>query len=120
MTTKGKKSYWKNPEKARETVRRWRRNNPERKREIDRKARRKLKFLAFEAYGGMECKSCGTKEPDFLCLDHINNDGARCRREHGSGNTFFAWLKANGYPDIGLQILCYNCNNYKKINGKLP
>lgn len=76
-----------------------------------------LKNEIFMAYGGWVCKCCGETEKSFLSIDHINNDGAKMRREgvHGVSNQFYRWLKKNGYPD-GFQVLCMNCQWGKHIN----
>ncbi len=101
----------------------WQLRHPEKIREYNKKARRKLKTDALNAYSenGAHCFNCKTREIDFLCLDHIDNDGAKCRKLRGGGNSFFFWLRKNKYPKkLRLQVLCYNCNNYKKINKRLP
>lgn len=110
----------KNRGKVNAKKREWKKNNPEKQRQYDLKARQNLKRDAISAYsgGGYKCACCGESEMDFLCLDHINDNGSECRKKHGGGNTFFGWLRRNKYPDIGLQVLCYNCNNGKKIRGK--
>lgn|SRR3990167_2632035 len=61
------------------------------------------------------CVCCGEKEVLFLALDHINNDGAKHRKELktsknvASGHRIYKWAKDNNYPPI-FQILCHNCN----------
>ncbi len=53
----------------------------------------------------------------FLCVDHVNNDGAEHRKKTGSsGSQICVWLVNEGFPD-GFQILCYNCNFAKHLNG---
>lgn len=75
-----------------------------------------LKKAAFEAYGGCECKWCGEVDFQLLCLDHVNNDGSKHRKETGKGTSFYRWLKTHNYPS-GLQVLCWNCNMAKQFNG---
>ena len=65
---------------------------------------------------GRECVCCGESEVLFLCLDHVENDGAAHRREHGTGSKFMEWVVRNNYPS-GLQTLCWNCNAGKHLNG---
>jgi hypothetical protein len=60
------------------------------------------------------CACCGEAGLPFLCMDHINNDGAAHRKELRS-NVITTWLVKNGFPD-GFQVLCYNCNNGKRVN----
>lgn len=72
-----------------------------------------LKFDAITAYGG-ECAICGESYIECLTLDHSKNDGAKFRKEypklHG-GPTFYLWLRQRGFPqDLGLRVLCWNCN----------
>jgi hypothetical protein len=93
------------------------------RRERDKKLNKLLKIEAFKHYGGVRCICCGIEEPTFLSLDHINNNGAQHRKELGwasSGLNFYRWLKIHNYPDLGLQVLCHNCNIGKEINGVCP
>lgn len=71
------------------------------------------------AHYGRACKCCGETGDIFLCIDHVNNDGAAHRKEIGQGGAIFRWLKKNNYPD-GFQILCWNCNMAKQILGQCP
>ncbi|GAG17890.1 unnamed protein product, partial [marine sediment metagenome] len=76
-TKKEKQKYRKNPEKYRKAKRKWKKENPLRQKEIDRRSRRKLKVDALNAYSNNNprCICCNEKEIEFLCLDHINDDG---------------------------------------------
>lgn len=82
-----------------------------------------LRHEAIMAYGGYICKCCGITEPLFLTIDHVNNDGAKHRREigyktgngKGASSATVRWLKKNNYPE-GFQILCLNCNMGKERN----
>ena len=76
----------------------------------------KLKLRVFGAYGG-KCVCCGEKELIFLSIDHVNNDGARHRKEVASGQ-LYRWLEKNNFPP-NFQILCFNCNRAKYVNGGL-
>jgi hypothetical protein len=72
----------------------------------------------FEAYGGYKCKFCGETKKEFLTIDHINDDGARHRREIAKirpKTYFYKWLWENNFPD-GFQVLCRNCNWGKYID----
>ena len=99
----------------------FRRNNPEIVKEYSRKVDAKLRLEVFTHYGKgiLACVCCGEDTWEFLALDHMNNDGASQRREHGTGLRYFYWLKRNGWPE-GLQILCYNCNCAKAYYGICP
>ncbi len=74
---------------------------------------------AFNAYGGYRCSCCGEATPLFLHLDHIDNDGAKHRKETAgsAGTAFYQWLKKHNYPKGLLQVLCANCNTGKHRNG---
>lgn len=78
----------------------------------------KRKDLIFNHYGGYKCACCGESNKKFLTLDHINNDGAAHRKliKHNDGRAMFIWIMKNGFPPI-FQILCYNCNCGKNVNG---
>jgi hypothetical protein len=80
-----------------------------------REKRIENKLIAFNAYGGAKCVCCGETEFIFLTIDHINNNGNEHRMEIGKGS-IYPWLKANNYPK-GFQVLCFNCNQGKHING---
>lgn len=67
------------------------------------------------AYGGAICACCGETIEKFLVVDHINNDGAEHRRTIRR-NTINKWLKDNNFPP-GYQVLCFNCNMGKQLNG---
>ena len=114
-----RRKYGKSPEvKAKKSIRQkeWREANLEKRRENERKYgkkyRRKLKLMAIKNYGG-KCNCCGEKNPAFLSIDHINQNGAEHRKEIGTHIEI--WLRKNNYPR-GFQVLCFNCNWGKHIN----
>lgn len=76
------------------------------------KLRQKARVLF--KYGG-KCVCCGESEISFLTIDHING-GGEIHRRSGMSKESFAWLERNGFPD-GFQILCWNCNCGRQING---
>lgn len=84
-----------------------------------------VKTLVFMKYSGgdtFKCACCGETELTFLTLDHINNDGAAFRRHRfgkqtAAGYTTYSWLFKNGCPDdLGIQVLCANCQHGKRMN----
>lgn len=77
--------------------------------------KQELKREVMEAYGGPTCACCGETTETFLTIDHINNDGAKHRRIIGR-TSVNKWLKNNGFP-TGYQVLCFNCNMGKHLNG---
>lgn len=95
-------------------------------RENSKRAHRKLKDAALNAYGGPRCVCCGESLVEFLTIDHVNNDGAAHRREiftqsgrPGGGSNFYNWLRRNNYPS-GYRVLCYNCNCARGAYGYCP
>lgn len=78
----------------------------------------KLRDQVFAAYGGYKCACCGETQPKFLQIDHVDNDGAEHRRE--TGGSIYSWLKKNGFPQKGFQVLCANCNSAKGYYGRCP
>lgn len=84
--------------------------------------RARLKTEALNAYGNGLCACCGEPDERFLTLDHVNNDGAEHRRSlsiwgQSMGSVFYRRMKSLGYPnDPPLQVLCFNCNNGKRVN----
>lgn len=84
-----------------------------------RECNRKLRDEVFAAYGGYECNCCGETMPEFLQIDHVNNDGAEHRRQIKASGGIYSWLKRNGFPQ-GFQVLCANCNYAKGFYGYCP
>ena len=78
--------------------------------------RAKLKQETLRAYGDI-CICCGEKNPHFLTLDHINNDGKEHRKKFPTTMSLQVWLKKNNWPQKIIQILCFNCNIGKNQNG---
>ncbi|KKM68494.1 hypothetical protein LCGC14_1460340 [marine sediment metagenome] len=123
---------------ALERARKWRLDNPKRYKELNRvcgqrwykenkdqvcretRARYlRLKKIVVRKYGG-RCACCGVSELVFLAVDHVNNDGAKMRKEkvHGHGVALYHWLIRRGFPK-DFQILCHNCN-WAKAHGGCP
>jgi len=84
-------------------------------------SRRALKVRVIQAYGG-KCLCCGNSVFEFLTLEHSNKNGsAERKRLHVFGNEFYRWLEVRGYPkDLGLTVLCMNCNFSKGKYGYCP
>lgn len=86
--------------------------------------RQKKRREAIAAYGDC-CACCGETIPEFLGIDHMNNDGGKHIVERYGGKkrlgglSLYRWLKDNGYPP-GFQILCHNCNMAKGFYGSCP
>jgi len=77
----------------------------------------RLKAEVMQAYGGC-CTCCQESRLAFLTIDHVANDGAEHRRLLGlsSRPKFYSWLKRKHWPP-GFQVLCFNCNCGRHING---
>jgi len=74
------------------------------KRGVSRWHRQRL--IVLQHYDGV-CKCCGENTYEFLEIDHINNNGAKHRKEVGSH--MMEWIIKNNFPPY-LQLLCANCN----------
>jgi hypothetical protein len=70
------------------------------------------------AFYGSKCVCCGESRESMLSVDHVNNDGYIHRKSSKGGFSFYRWLiKHNFQCDRPLQLLCFNCNQSKRING---
>lgn len=131
------RAYRKNfPEKQKERSRRWFEANRDRKMALNKAwcaankekidARRKernwaLKHAVWAQYGGSICSCCGTREQEFLTVDHINGGGGKHRvalRQAGSAN-IYRWLVEQQFP-AGYRVLCMNCNWAIGLHGYCP
>lgn len=113
-------SYYRNLERNKKKRKDYYENNKEKIHEYNRKwiskYRADLKKETLEAYGN-KCVCCGETEPIFLNLDHINNDGKQHRKKLQTTLSLQVWLKKNNWPKGIIQILCFNCNLGRQING---
>ncbi len=93
----------------------------ERTKEVGRAVRKryydKWKKVVFDHYGH-KCTCCGEREPRFLTIDHIDDDGAEHRKSVAAGSVLFKWLVNNNFPK-NFRILCFNCNAGRFHNGGL-
>ena len=80
-----------------------RRNDPRRKRA--HLQTRLQKLLVLQAYGG-QCECCGETRWALLTIEHKRNNGSQDRRSN-----YYKWLIQRRCPkNLGLGVLCYNCN----------
>lgn len=82
----------------------------------------KLEVIEYYTNNTNECSCCGEKHFEFLCVDHMNGDGHRQRKElgsSGSGTGFYLWLIKHDFPK-GYRILCFNCNCSLGFSGYCP
>lgn len=80
--------------------------------------RARLKLKMFAALG-QRCNCCGEVHPDFLSLDHINNDGAKHREQYNE-QQIYREAERQGWPKDRYQVLCMNCNFAKGHFGECP
>ncbi len=85
--------------------------------ELTRSRSYRIKIL--EAYGN-KCACCGETTPEFLALDHVNNDGAAERKKTAlAGSTFYCYVLRQGCPPT-YRLLCHNCNSSRGYYGYCP
>ena len=108
------KEYHKKPEVAarvheRKTTEKYRKAG--RRYTIQKNVRERNACLS--AYGE-KCACCGESNKRFLTLDHVNGDGASHRKTIRT--SIYSWTIKNGFPNT-LQVLCFNCNHGRYLNG---
>ncbi len=117
-TVKNKKSsiyYHNNKSKIMERTKKYARLNNDKRTMYLRKYRKKLKNEFLNMYGN-SCICCGENKDDrFLTLDHVNNDAYK---QKANGSNLLEYKKAvkEYRPDL-YQVLCWNCNCGKNVNG---
>lgn len=87
--------------------------------ESNRKYREKVREKCLAYYGG-KCVCCGETKKEFLTFDHINNDGAKHRKQYKGAVALTTWLAAHDFnraSEFQIQILCANCNHAKAYYG---
>jgi hypothetical protein len=138
MSDRSKDWYLKNKERSGQLTKQWALDNKERKRFLNKRwiqnnrerynaskyvYRDRLKIAVLSHYAGGKpvCRNCGIDDVDVLCIDHINDDGSKHRKElkisgrtYSGGYSTYAALQMAGCP-VGLQVLCANCNLKKEI-----
>jgi hypothetical protein len=73
--------------------------------------RQSLREKVINAYGGKcSCVNCPENNPEFLTIDHVNNDGQNWIKIHGIGISLYLWLIRNNFPRDNFRLMCYNCN----------
>lgn len=85
-------------------------------REWGKKFRAEVRKEMIVSYGA-KCMCCGEKEPIFLELDHINNDGNIKRKFYKNQFQEWLFLREHNWPKENHQLLCANCNKGKAKNG---
>lgn len=95
----GLANYWKKTKKA---------SNAKSKERLKENKRGCIKLL------GGRCNHCDETEIEFLTLDHINNDGAK-ERKNMHHKTLYRLINTGVISPDNYQVLCYNCNCKKQI-----
>lgn len=110
MRKKGREYYSKNKERLKPL-------HAKRKREYYKKNREEV--IKHYAGNNLKCQNCGFNGGmDFLVIDHVNGGGRKERNKIGY-NIMIKRIIKNNFPKE-YNVICANCNNYKRINGKLP
>ena len=78
---------------------------------------RKIKVL--NRLGG-KCMCCAESIPEFMNIDHINNNGNIERRNGMSGRDIYNKVLRMENPELEYQLLCANCNLGKRLRGTCP
>lgn len=116
IKSRTRKWYYDNRERALEYHREYEKKNYETlkisKSRTSRERWRRYREEIYEILGGKKCKICGFADERALCIDHINNDGYKERSFGKWLNKSRKLIRAN--PER-YQILCFNCNQIKKI-----
>ena len=97
--------------------------NPEFYKEVYQRNRSQMRSEMIREYGG-KCSCCGESAFEFLTLEHPNGDGVRDRVErtgrNSGGYRLYASLKRDGWPKVGYDLLCMNCNWARGMFGYCP
>ncbi len=112
---KSRNYYADHKSQVRETVKRWRDNNPEKWVRIYKYGaiERKNKIIEHYSNSTMKCSKCGISDIRVLSIDHIKGKGNKHRKEVGCGANLYNWIIKNNFPD-GFQVLCMNCQFIKR------
>lgn len=95
-------------EKSRESMRKWRAENPL-KRLL---GRRRKRIDTIQKLGG-KCECCGESRLEFLAVDHITpiHRHKINERSNHSGDDLINQVIASGYSKEKFRVLCHNCNS---------
>jgi len=118
---KGRQRYYRDVEKTRTKSRDHYLKHREERAARERGRRMQMRVEILSHYGN-ECACCGENRQEFLCVDHVNGDGSKHRKEVSngtSGTAFYWWIRRNNFPE-GLRLLCFNCNNVLVHHGICP
>lgn len=117
IAQKRKEAYHANPDFYHALGRQYREKFKE-KHKADRD-QTKLEVYSHYCDGDPKCACCGVKQIDFLTIDHVDGRHKWGHSRNFGSWTLNRWLRKNLYP-MGFQVLCYNCNYAKHVNGVCP
>ena len=99
----------------------WQQEHLDRFREANRSSKARFKHIVLSHYSGSNgkprCVRCGFEDIRALTIDHIAGNGAQEKREKGTGEKFYYYLRKHGFPE-GYQTLCANCQFIKRVENK--
>lgn len=99
------------------SARKYKAGNREKIASQNKEMRRLRKLRVFEKYGG-KCACCGEGRFEFLCIDHVDDDGGV---ERMTLQVAGIYRKLETLPVMeGYQVLCHNCNLAKAFYGYSP
>lgn len=79
------------------------------------KARVKIEVLSHYSNESVPiCSRCSIVDIDVLTIDHIQGKGHEHKKL--TQGHLYRWLQQNNYPE-GFQVLCFNCNFKKWLEG---
>ncbi len=94
-------------------------DNRERLLEAKKGRTRRLRQRILEAYGHA-CECCGESESQFLCVDHVNGNGAQERKAGLTGSRYYYSIIRKAFPKDEYRLLCHNCNMSLGFYGYCP
>lgn len=101
-------------EEIRERDKEWAKNHPIQRKQWRKNYQQKVKQEIMNMYGKI-CSCCGESKLTFLTIEHSFKDGNKTSRR---GQELYFWLRKNNFPqNLGLEVLCWNCNVGRWING---
>lgn len=113
-----KKYYEEHKNQIFKYVENWGKTHKEKLHSYQRNHRKKVKQIVIMHYGG-KCRCCGETNIAFLCLDHVNGDGNKHRKQFKG--SIYEWVIAHNFPKKPVfQVLCANCNMAKTHLGYCP
>lgn len=90
--------------------------DPARQAEYRKTFFRAIKDRAYAILGEV-CSCCGEQDRRFLTLDHVHNDGYKDKKRR-QNLTYLMYREVAVDGVVGkYQILCWNCNCGKRVNG---